>query len=130
MPVFFHECDDPNEVATTCPSCGGHSLTRSEKVIMVGDPEQHRHFLNRLRQQARHLLNVVNDLLDFSKFEAQKMQLYFAEGDVDNVVREVSETLEGLALEKGVNLTYGAPPELKPGGGSAASHPGAHQSHR
>ncbi len=107
------QSDDPNENPTECPACGKATLTRGEKVLLAGEPAQHRHFLNRLKQQARHLLNVVNDLLDFSKVEAKRMQLALAEVEVAEVLRELAETVDVLAAGKGVTLVYDAEPGLK-----------------
>ncbi|MEZ0311554.1 MAG: ATP-binding protein [Myxococcota bacterium] len=106
------QSDDPTgkETPEACPDCGKPALSRGEKVFLVGDPGQHRHFLNRLRQQARHLLNVVNDLLDFSKVEAKRMQLNLAEVDVAAVLRDLAETVDVLAHEKGLEIVYTSEP--------------------
>ncbi|MEM6532896.1 MAG: ATP-binding protein [Myxococcota bacterium] len=91
--------DDP------CPSCGATVLERANVTEFGGNPKEHRHFLKRLLEQAQHLLMVVNDLLDFSKLEAQKMQLNHETLSSHRILNDVVQSLEGLAEHKGLSLS-------------------------
>ena len=42
-------------------------MTSSPRIVCVGDLAEHRYFLHRIHQSGQYLLEVVNDLLDFSK---------------------------------------------------------------
>jgi PAS domain S-box-containing protein len=53
---------------------------------------------------ARHLLSVINDLLDLSRIEAGKVSLECQPYDFTEVVREVLESLQPLATQKGLAL--------------------------
>ena len=65
--------------------------------------------MNCVLTSSRNLLALINDVLDLSKLNASMMSLYLEEFDLVGVVREVAETMNGLALEKGLGLTWAAP---------------------
>lgn len=58
------------------------------------------------------LLTLVNDVLDFSKFESGKMMLKKEPTDVTDLIGRVMESTQGLAGEKGLSLTHEIPPEI------------------
>ncbi len=60
--------------------------------------------LNRIMGSARHLLNLINEILDLSKIEAQKMDLHLERFLVSQVVEEVCSTLKPLTAKKGNQL--------------------------
>jgi len=69
--------------------------------------------VERAQRAARHLLELVNDVLDLSKLEAGKMEVQPEEVDVAELVEELFVTVRPLAAERGseLNLTCepGAP---------------------
>jgi signal transduction histidine kinase len=60
--------------------------------------------LNTIRNSARHLLSLINDILDVAKIEAGKVTLELGSVQCQNLVREVAETLRPLAAQKGLSL--------------------------
>ena len=67
---------------------------------------------NIIHDSAYALLAVVNDILDLSKIEAGKLDVDDVPVDVAGVAEEVSETMDRLALKKGVELTLFTDPEI------------------
>ncbi|MEO8806248.1 MAG: PAS domain S-box protein [Burkholderiaceae bacterium] len=65
--------------------------------------------LQTVRMSARHLLALINDLLDVSKIEAGKAELTFEPVDCAAVVAEVVATLRPQALDKGLQFAVELP---------------------
>jgi len=65
--------------------------------------------LKTVQSSARHLLALINDLLDVSKIEAGKVELAFEPVDCAALVSEVAATLRPQAEDKGLELTVHAP---------------------
>jgi PAS domain S-box-containing protein len=60
--------------------------------------------LGKVDDAARHLLQVINDILDLSKIEAGKMLLEDTEFALDDLVASSFEMVRGRAAEKGLEL--------------------------
>ncbi len=58
-----------------------------------------------IQTNGRHLLRLINDVLDLSKIEAGRMELTLGEYSVQEVVDSVRSSLRSLAAEKGLALT-------------------------
>ena len=65
-----------------------------------------------LRESGQHLLALVNDLLDFAKLGASKIELQTAPVDVEEMLRSVCELLSPRAGEKGLEVGWAAPAGL------------------
>ena len=57
-----------------------------------------------IRSSAEHLLNVINEILDFSKLEAGEMQIEQLDFDLDSCIESVLDVLATQAEEKGLEL--------------------------
>jgi signal transduction histidine kinase len=68
---------------------------------------------------ARHLLGLINDVLDLSKIEAGRMQLDLGRFDIAKAIRSAEGTVRPLAEKKGLSVTvrlnHGMPPVLGDG---------------
>jgi PAS domain S-box-containing protein len=63
-----------------------------------------RDFANTIRSSGDHLLNLINEILDFSKLEAGEMQLENLDFDLDISIEEITEILAPSAYFKGIEL--------------------------
>src|SRR5215813_11044015 len=80
-------------------------------------PEKINEVLDRVQQSGRHLLGLINDVLDLSKIEAGQLTLSLSDYSMAEVVYTVSTAVESLATEKGLALKVDLPPDLPQGKG-------------
>jgi signal transduction histidine kinase/HAMP domain-containing protein len=73
--------------------------------------------MERVQVNGRHLLGLINDVLDLAKMEAGQLHLEMAGYAMRDVVRGVLEALEPLAGEKRIALTGEVAAGLPPGWG-------------
>ncbi|TMI77481.1 MAG: histidine kinase, partial [Bacillati bacterium ANGP1] len=64
-----------------------------------------REVLRRVQNSGRHLLGLINDVLDLAKIEAGQFTLSLAEYSIREVVHTVTAAVESLAKEKGLALS-------------------------
>ena len=80
----------------------------SEKMISV---------LKRLESNGKHLLGLINDVLDLSKIEAGQLVLELSDYSLQDIVQTVRSTLEPLAADKKLAFNVELAPKLPPGRG-------------
>ena len=67
--------------------------------------------LQAIHKNGKHLLAMINDILDLSKVEAGELSLSFVECDLGELVEVCMEQLAPVAEEKGLDLSYKGPAE-------------------
>jgi signal transduction histidine kinase len=73
--------------------------------------------LKRLEANGRHLLGLINDVLDLSKIEAGQLVLELSDYSVQDIAQIVRSTLEPLAADKKLTFKVEMAAELPPGRG-------------
>jgi len=73
--------------------------------------------LKRLEANGKHLLGLINDVLDLSKIEAGQLELELSDYCVQDIAQTVRSTLEPLAADKKLAFKLELAPNLPPGHG-------------
>jgi signal transduction histidine kinase/CheY-like chemotaxis protein len=102
-----------HELRTPLNAIIGYSEILREDAVDDGDTRTAED-LDKVLNAARHLLGLINDVLDISKIEAGKMELYLETFDLAKVVNEVIATAQPLIAKKGNTLALDCPPDIGP----------------
>lgn len=68
--------------------------------------------LTKVGNNAKHLLQLINDILDMSKIESGKMELDIREVDIQALAQSVASTFEPAISKKGLSLVFHFAKEL------------------
>jgi signal transduction histidine kinase len=85
---------------------------------IYGDmPDKMRAVLERVQSNGKHLLGLINDVLDLSKIEAGQLTLSLTDYSLRDIVHAVIVAVESLATEKDLALNVEVAPDLPIGRG-------------
>ncbi len=102
-----------HELRTPLNAIIGYSEMLQEQVEDMELPEL-RPDLSKIHHAGKHLLSLINDILDLSKIEAGKMDLYLESFEIARMVHDVVATIQPLVDKKGnrldVRVEDGLPP--------------------
>jgi signal transduction histidine kinase len=93
-----------HELRTPLNAIIGFSQTMLDFPAMydgVNLPEQYQQDMNQILSSGKHLLTIINDILDLSKVDAGKLDLELQPVDLAPVVKGVLSTAVGLVGDKG-----------------------------
>jgi signal transduction histidine kinase/DNA-binding response OmpR family regulator len=96
-----------HELRTPLTAVIGYSEILIEEA-READQEEFLPDLQQIHTQSKHLLSLINDLLDMSKIEAGKVQLFLETFDLGTMVREVATTVRPLVDKNGNVLSVQA----------------------
>lgn len=87
----------------------------SELLLEEAEYEGHTAYLkdlNKVRTAGMHLLGLINDLLDLSKIEAGKMDLYLEKFDLGPIVANVVDTVKPMMEKNENNFELNCPDDI------------------
>ncbi|MFH0976157.1 MAG: PAS domain S-box protein [Spirochaetota bacterium] len=74
--------------------------------------EKQRDYMNKIILSAHSLMGIINDILDLSKIEADKLKISNVVFSVDKLLKSVSSVTLVKAEEKGLNVLFAVEPEI------------------
>jgi len=78
---------------------------------MCENPEEETEFLKQALQCSRHLLGLINDVLDIARIESGKLRVEVERVDVENLFQDVHTVTHVQAAQKGISLRFEPPGE-------------------
>lgn len=100
-----------HELRTPLSAVIGYSELLEEEMEDAGE-EGNLRDVRKIQSNARHLLSLINDVLDLSKIEADRMTTYAEDFEVKTLIEDIANTMTGLVEQKGNRLILEAGPEL------------------
>ncbi len=100
-----------HELRTPLSAVIGYSEMLEEEMEEAGD-EALLGDVRKIQSNARHLLSLINDVLDLSKIEAERMTTFAETFAVEELVRGVASTVETLVQQKGNEVVLDLAPDL------------------
>jgi len=100
--IFLYTVSHELKTPLTCIIAYAEFLRQDENSI---EPEQRKTFSRILYDQAHRLLELVNDIMDLSRLEGGAVKLNLTPSNLNDIVDSSVQTLETLAVRKGIRLT-------------------------
>jgi PAS domain S-box-containing protein len=100
-----------HELRTPLNAIIGYSEMLQEQVAEDGHPE-YAADLAKIDSAGKHLLSVINDILDLSKIEAGKMELFLETVALGPLIGDVASTIRSLVEQRGNRFEVRVPAEL------------------
>jgi signal transduction histidine kinase len=94
-----------HELRTPLNAIIGFSEVLLDPSLKVTEEEQSQ-FLTDVLSSGKHLLNLINEILDLSKIEAGRMELQIEPALLSDVLDAVQSTIRPLAGKKGIDLRF------------------------
>jgi len=100
-----------HELRTPLNAIIGFSELLSDQTFGVLNPRQLK-YANHIHSSGRHLLQLINDILDLSKVEAGRLELACSPFDVASALQNVQSIVKALANKKSITLEIQLPDDL------------------
>jgi two-component system, chemotaxis family, sensor kinase CheA len=108
-----------HELRTPLASIIGFSQILLDNAEKDNLSQRHKSNLERILKNSHHLLTLINDVLDLAKIEAGHMGINYAQVDVKELLTEVVEETQSIALARNLVLRV----EVEEGIGTLVSDP-------
>lgn len=101
-----------HELRTPLNAIIGFSEIMNQEMFGPLGGDRYREYTNDIHDSGRHLLNVIDDILDISKIEAGRYLIEEEEIDLEVVLRWSVEMMRARTMEKRQNVTLKVPTDM------------------
>ena len=98
-----------HELRTPLNAINGFSEIMAQEMFGSLGDRRYKGYATDIHNSGKHLLSLINDILDMAKIEAGKLNLYYERTDMAALGREVVRLMRGRAEEAGLALTLDSP---------------------
>lgn len=81
-------------------------LAPLDKMLKAAPEPDQQNQLSLIHRNARRLLILVNQLLDFRKMEVQELKLHATKGDIISFIKEIIYSFSDISEKKNIHITY------------------------
>jgi len=93
-----------HEIRTPMTAILGYAELLENEEDILNNPQRIKETIRTVRQNGKHLLTIINDILDVSKIESGKMTVEHVETNVFQMVSEVANLIRPRAKGKGIQV--------------------------
>ncbi|MCU0721728.1 MAG: ATP-binding protein, partial [Pirellula sp.] len=101
-----------HEIRTPMTAILGYASILREEVDTKPWGKEASEFLEIIQRNGKHLLTIINDILDISKIEAGRLDVEVVSFCIERLLSEVIEIMQGKANEKEISLELELAPNL------------------
>jgi DNA-binding response OmpR family regulator len=81
-------------------------LGPNEQILAESQNERVNKYAGNIRQNAIHLLGLINQLLELSKLEAGRLKLQASKGNIVSLIRGITSSFESIAEQRDIKLIF------------------------
>lgn len=100
-----------HELRTPLNAIIGYSEMLEEEAEQAGH-DMYIPDVQKVNSAGKHLLSLINDILDLSKVEAGKMNLYLETAEISSIIMYTASTIRPLAAQNHVDLVIDCPDDI------------------
>ncbi len=86
----------------------------AELMLLEEMPAKQQSYIQTIHSSARGLINIINDILDYSKIEAGELSLEVIACDINQLLKESLDIFRIQAEEKNIQLSVECSPDIPP----------------
>ncbi len=101
-----------HELRTPLNAVIGFSQVMADEVLGRVSPPRYREYASNIRDAGRHLLALVNNVLDLAKIESGGLKFDLSRFDIGDVIRDSAHGVQAELAANGNTLRLDCPPEL------------------
>ncbi|AMV31073.1 Autoinducer 2 sensor kinase/phosphatase LuxQ [Pirellula sp. SH-Sr6A] len=98
-----------HEIRTPMTAIIGYSSLMKDSLAPHDLPREFEDYIDTIQRNSKHLLSLINDILDLSKIEAGKLDIEIAAFSLRILLADVIGSMQSKAMEKGIRLVLDTP---------------------